>query len=188
MATGTKEKVVLTYKGMKRGLEIIFLILMLLILLLLLRSCGEEPKKNTVLEPDYAVIPVDDQAKPMESSDPVKEPVVQQSGGSVTISFQDNISYDTTTGWLTLFYQNPASSTHNVTVEVILLNGGEEYLLARSGLLEPGYEVSTLRIDQAAPTVSAGGYNAKLRLAFYDRETGERANVDTDIPCTVTVK
>ena len=75
-----------------------------------------------------------------------------------------------------------------MVVQVILLNGEDQYLLAQSGILEPGYEVSSLKADANAPKLSAGGYEGKLKLLFYDRETGERAIVDTDIPCVITVE
>ena len=42
--------------------------------------------------------------------------------------------------------------------------------------------------EAADSALSEGGYNGKLKLLFYDPETGERAIVDTDIPCTVTVE
>ena len=76
----------------------------------------------------------------------------------------------------------------NRVVQVILINGEDEYLLAQSGILKPGYQVTNLTADKNAPQLSAGGYEGKLKLLFYDPETGERAIVDTDIPCTVSVE
>ena len=179
-------KAVLTYLRLRRGLEALFTVLVVVIILLLLRSCGGAGR-SVVLEPDYAAIDIDENAVPMAEPEQEEAPLVKQGGGSVTISFQDNITYHPATGQLTLFYQNPRASTHNVVVQVLLTRDGSEYLLAQSGVLQPGFEISSLRAADGAPTVSPGGYNGKLRLLFYDTQSGERAMVDTDIPCTVTV-
>ena len=179
-------KPVLTSLRLRRGLEALFTVLVVVIILLLLRSCGGAGR-SVVLEPDYAAIDIDENAVPMAEPEQEEAPLVKQGGGSVTISFQDDITYSPSTGQVSLFYQNPRASTHNVVAQVILVRGQNEYLLAQSGILEPGYQVTALRAVDGAPTVSAGGYNGKLRLLFYDTQSGERAMVDTDIPCTVTV-
>lgn len=174
-------------KNLVRLLSVILLVLIIIIILLLLRSCGAS-EGNTVLEPDYPTMSVDPGAEEIEDDpSPETPPTVTQGGGSVTISFMDNITYTLSTGKLSLFYQNPGASTHNVVVQVILVRGEDEYLLAQSGIMEPGYQVTSLNVDSNAPQLSEGGYEGKMRLRFYDRESGERAIVDTDIPCTVTV-
>jgi len=148
---------------------------------------GGEAAPAVVLEPDYATIEVDNNATPMEPTGDEQKAQVSQGGGSVTISFQDNVRYDLATGEVTLFYQNPYASTHDVVVQVILVSGENEYLLGQSGLLQPGYEVTLIPGESDLPSLSAGGYTGKLKLLFYDPDTGERAIVDTDIPTTITV-
>ena len=152
------------------------------------RSCqGQSPAgPSKVLEPDYPQMTEDPNADTIPDDDSEK-PVVSNGGGSVTISFMDNVTYSLSTGELSLYYQNPNASTHNVVVQVILESGEDEYLLAQSGILTPGHQVTALQADAGAPQLSVGGYNGKLKLLFYDPETGERAIVDTDIPCTVSV-
>ena len=164
------------------------LVLLIVVILLLLRSCqGQSPAgPSKVLEPDYPQMTEDPNADTIPDDDSEK-PVVSNGGGSVTISFMDNVTYSLSTGELSLYYQNPNASTHNVVVQVILENGEDEYLLAQSGILTPGHQVTALQADAGAPQLSVGGYNGKLKLLFYDPETGERAIVDTDIPCTVSV-
>lgn len=180
-------------EGQARGnrviaaLAAVLVLLMAVIIFLLLRSCGAEERPPVVLEPDYPSISTDPNATPIEDEPAAEKPVVTQGGGSVTISFMDNVIYSASTGRLSLFYQNPGNSTHNVVLQVILVRGEEEYLLSQSGVLEPGYQVTSLTAAEDAPQLSPGGYEGKLRLLFYDMETGERAIVDTDIPCTVTV-
>ena len=170
-------------KNLVRILSAVLLVLLIVVILLLLRSCqGQSPAgPSKVLEPDYPQMTEDPNADTIPDDDSEK-PVVSNGGGSVTISFMDNVTYSLSTGELSLYYQNPNASTHNVVVQVILENGEDEYLLAQSGILTPGQQA-----DAGAPQLSVGGYNGKLKLLFYDPETGERAIVDTDIPCTVSV-
>ena len=175
-------------KNLVRILSAVLLVLLIVVILLLLRSCqGQSPAgPSKVLEPDYPQMTEDPNADTIPDDDSEK-PVVSNGGGSVTISFMDNVTYSLSTGELSLYYQNPNASTHNVVVQVILENGEDEYLLAQSGILTPGHQVAALQADAGAPQLSVGGYNGKLKLLFYDPETGERAIVDTDIPCTVSV-
>lgn len=182
----TVKKALVTGPRLIRTLLVTLLVLIVIIILLLLRSCGAE-RQQTVLEPDYAPVEVDPGAKPIEGEKETAKPEVTSGGGSVTISFRDDVTYQLSTGTVSLFYQNPSASTHDVVVQIILVRDGAEYLLAQSGRLEPGYQVTSLQRAENAPRLSAGGYDGKLKLLFYDRETGERAMVDTDIPCTVTV-
>lgn len=175
-------------KILVRILSAVLLVLLIVVILLLLRSCqGQSPAgPSKVLEPDYPQMTEDPNADTIPDDDSEK-PVASNGGGSVTISFMDNVTYSLSTGELSLYYQNPNASTHNVVVQVILENGEDEYLLAQSGILTPGHQVTALQADAGAPQLSVGGYNGKLKLLFYDPETGERAIVDTDIPCTVSV-
>ena len=177
------------YGGLIRALLMVLVILIVVIIILLLRSCGDEGGGGpVVLDPDYPNMDTEANAKPIETDNSGEAPTVNPGGGSVSMSFMDTVTYSISSGQLSLFYQNPGASTHNVVVQVILVHGEDEYLLAQSGILKPGYQVTSLKADENAPQLSAGGYSGKLRLLFYDPETGERAIVDTDIPCTVSVK
>lgn len=173
-------------KATIRKLLIVLSALVVVGVVMLIRSPKEEGPA-VVLEPDYATIEKEPSAKPMENTGNEVKPEVSQGGGSVTISFTDDIRYSMSGHNLSLYYQNPYASTHNVVVQVILISGEDQYLLAQSGILEPGYEVTSLVADSNAPKLSVGGYEGKLKLLFYDSDTGERAIVDTDIPCVITV-
>ena len=174
--------------GIIKLLIALLLILIIIIIILLLRSCtGDEGDGPVILDPDYPSMGDDPNAETIPDDNSGERPTVSQGGGSVSISFMDTVTYSASTGQLSLYYQNPRASTHNVVVQVILVHGGDEYLLSQSGILQPGYQVTSLQADENAPQLSKGGYDGKLRLLFYDPETGERAIVDTDIPCTVTV-
>lgn len=155
-----------------------------IVILLLSRNNGTGP----VLEPDYPPVSAEPSAQPIESDDPGKLDA-PQGGGSVALVYSDAVTLDTAAGTLTLYYQNPARSTQNVVLQVVLVRGEDEYLLAQSGLLEPGFMVSSLALSSDFKAhLSAGGYTGRFNLLFYDPDSGERAVVDTQIPITITVK
>lgn len=169
-------------------LRAILVILIIIIILLLLRRCGGSPS-GVVLEPDYAQLPTETNAVEIGDKDDEKLEA-PQGGGSVALVYSDQVTLDLAAGTVGLYYQNPSRSTQNVVVQVVVNGSGDDkYLLAQSGVLEPGYMVTSLELNKdSGVTLSAGGYSGSLKLLFYDPETGERAIVDTDIPITITVK
>ena len=42
-------------------------------------------------------------------------------------------------------------------------------------------------LDGAEKKLAAGGYDGKIVVLYYDRTSGEKAMVNTEIPVTVTV-
>lgn len=171
-----------------RCLAAALFVLIVVIIILLLRSCnrlGNEP--SVVLPPDYTDLLPDDGAETIPG-DNSTQATAPSGGGSVTITFMGDMHYSLSTRTLSLCYQNPRSSTHSVVVQVILTSGGSEYLLAQSGIVQPGYQITSLAAAEQAPQLSPGGYIGKLKLLFYDPVTGQQAIVDTDIPCTIVVQ
>ena len=95
-------------KNLVRILSAVLLVLLIVVILLLLRSCqGQSPAgPSKVLEPDYPQMTEDPNADTIPDDDSEK-PVVSNGGGSVTISFMDNVTYSLSTGELSLYSQNP---------------------------------------------------------------------------------
>lgn len=171
-------------------------LLLLLLLLLLLAGCVaaiimllSDRASGPVLEPDYPLVEVDPGAKPIEGDGGSQEkPETPQGGGSVSLVYSDQVTLDAGTGLVTLYYQNPSRSIQNVVVQVVLESGEDEFLLAQSGRLEPGFMVTSLARDEGFDAkLSPGGYKGHFNLLFYDPDTGERAVVDTRIPITIQV-
>ena len=80
----------------KKQIQILIGILVVLvgiIILLLMRSCQKQPEgPNKVLAPDYPSMDVDKNADKIPDDESTKADV-SQGGGSVTISFTDNVKY-----------------------------------------------------------------------------------------------
>ena len=62
----------------------------------------------------------------------------------------------------------------------------DEKAIATSGRLPAGYKLDKLsNVDTAK--LSAGTYEGKFRVLYYDTDTGEKAMINTEIPITITV-
>ena len=64
----------------------------------------------------------------------------------------------------------------------------DDVVILQSGLLTPGNQVTTLSLlDGAEKRLADGGYDGKFVVLYYDRASGERAMINTEIPVSVTV-
>ena len=91
-------------------------------------------------------------------------------------------------GVVEIYFKNPNASSHSVVAELYLVSADREILVARSGLIEPGFELHRLDLDSEAVTLSEGVYTGLYKVQCYDPVTGERALVAPEITgVTVTV-
>ena len=166
----------------------LIVLLIVIIILLLLRGCNGDSGGSTGLEPDYNIVDPDQNASAIPGDTGAPEtPEVPQGGGSMSLIYSDQVSVDLATGKVGLFYQNPSESTHSIVVQIIIQRGEDQYLVAESGAIDPGFMLTDLTLSddlQLAP----GVYEGLLKLLFFDRATGERAVVDTNIPADITVQ
>ena len=164
-------------------------LIIVIIILLLLRSCGDGRENSTVLEPDYALVDPDTNAQEIpDDPGPVEDkPEVEEGGGSMSLIYSDQVSVDLATGDVKLFYQNPSDSSHSLVLQIIIERDEEQYLVAESGALDPGFMLTELEAEEDLP-LAEGIYEGVIKLLFFDSETGERAVVDTNIPVDITVQ
>ena len=148
----------------------------------------EEPPGPIVIDPDHPLPPPDENAKPLEGDDSEKADV-GDGGGSLTLVFTLKAEVNLATGDIAITYENPNSSTHNIMLDLYIISGGQEYLIARSGLVEPGYSLTALQLAEDAPVISEGIYAGLFRIHSFDPLTGEQASVVPEVPdVEITVK
>ena len=114
------------------------------------------------------------------------DPVDAAVSGSVTMGYKDEVVAHLSTHEAELYYSHDANSTHDVAIQLIIVSGGNEYLLGQSGALKPGQELSSMALGELENSLSVGAYTGMLRLSFFNGET-ELTNMVTDIPVTVFV-
>ena len=123
---------------------------------------------------------MDSGAEKLEGDDSDKAQV-EKGGGSVSMIYSLDASIVLSSGDITIYFQNPNASTHNVTVDMYIVSGGQEYLIAQSGLLEAGYKLESLTMLADGPALTEGMYTGLFRKHCYDPVSGEKAIVIPEI-------
>ena len=116
-------------------------------------------------------------------------------GGAVALNYSDKVTYTLSNNKVSLQFANPSSSTQSMILQIIIYGAEdesgvtEEYLVAESGVLNPGYLVETLdgSLDKSIK-LSEGMYSGVIRVLLYNPETGEKAIVNTEIPVDIAVQ
>ncbi len=137
----------------------------------------------SLLAPDYAPQELERNAEELDEGE-VEKLEAPSGGGAVTLIYQDVVTIDLSDETVSLLYGNPGESTMNIVLQIII----QDQLVAQSGRLEPGNQVTVLDMeDGAVARLEPGGYEGKFVVSFYDAETGEKSALNTEIPLTVTV-
>lgn len=110
----------------------------------------------------------------------------KKSGGGVAdINFAGEVSIFLADKTAKLRFGNGEKSTVDVIVQIVV----EEQILAQSKKITPGYEIQQLALAEGAETLlSAGNCEGCLRFYSYDRETGAKTPVWSDMPVTIAVQ
>lgn len=193
--TPQKQEPEKSFERTRRDLRLAALLLLIPILLLVIRTGWFKPADDgkVVLAPDYPLIKDEPNSQPTEDGQQKFE--VSENGGAVALNYSDKVEYGLSDQTVTLFFANPGSSTQAVVLQIIVYGGvnvdtgkPEEYLLAESGILRPGYYVERLDADlESNVSLASGVYSGVMRVLFYNEDTGERAVVNTEIPVNISV-
>ena len=162
-------------------------------------TTGEEPKEtstpDTTGKPSYPDRPApEDTTKPSETTKPSITPDEtlppetekpdsdeNKGGGSVSMIYTLDAKLSLKDGKIGVLFQNPNKSTHSVVVELYMVSGDDEYLIARSGLIQKGLGIDVLEFNNSV-SLAKGIYKGVYKVLFYDGTTGEKANVNSNIP------
>ena len=139
---------------------------------------------TVTLAPDYMLPETEDTAQdiPGDSGDKAES---ESGGGSVSLSYSNQVSIDLSEEVAHLFFANPGRSNQNMLIQVVV----QDQVIVQSGTLLPGKQVMKLNmLAGSAKKLSAGGYNGQFLVFYYDPETGERSILNTEIPIQITVK
>lgn len=132
------------------------------------------------VDPDHPLPPMDELAQPIED-DPTQKAEVPQGGGSLSMIYTLDAQLTLSTGQISVYFKNPNASSHDVALELIVISGGEEYVIAQSGLVKAGFALEKLEKLADSATLTEGIYTGLYRLHCYDPVSGERALVSPEI-------
>ena len=83
-----------------------------------------------------------------------------------------------------LLFANPGRSNQDMVLQIVI----QDRVIVQSGRIVPGNQVTELDLTgDSAALLQPGGYEGSFLVFYYDRVSGEKALVNTEIPITVTV-
>jgi len=141
-------------------------------------------RDNTILAPDYAPVEKEEHAETIPG-DTGEKMESEKGGGSVSLSYSDNVTIDLSDRQASLLFGNPGRSNQDMVLQIVI----QDTVIVQSGTLSPGNQVSTLDLlPGAEKRLIPGGYEGKFVVFYYSVETGEKAMVNTEIPVSITIQ
>ena len=136
-----------------------------------------------VLAPDYAPQETEENAEPIDDDKGGEKLEQQQGGGAVSLTYSKDVTVDLSSKKVSLMFANPKKSNQDMLIQIVI----HDTVIVQSGLLTPGHQVTKLDLWDTAK-LSAGKYDGKIVVYYYQPDSGEKAMLNTEIPLTVTVK
>jgi hypothetical protein len=128
-------------------------------------------------ETDKPHIPSHPDTDPPETDPPETNPR-ENGSGSVSLVYSLNADVDPLGGNAKIYFKNPAKSSHDLVIELYVLDGEEIKLLAKSGRIPAGYGITHIDLMY---DIAPGLYSGTYRISLYDPITGEKASVTPEI-------
>lgn len=136
-----------------------------------------------VLAPDYAPQQTEENAQPVDDAYNGEKLAQPQGGGAVNLTYSKDVTIDLSDNTAHLMFANPNQSNQDIMIQILV----QDTVIVQSGLLEPGYQVEELNLFDNAK-LSSGQYDGKFVVLYYQKDTGEKAMLNTEIPLTITVE
>ena len=111
----------------------------------------------------------------------------QEGGGAISLTYSTQVEVDLGDGQAHILFQNPARSTQDVVLQLVVGEDDQETLVAQSQLIPVGYSLDRMELEEPV-LLTQGGYEGEFRVLSYDPESGEKAVVNTVIPVDITVQ
>ena len=137
---------------------------------------------NKPIMPDHDLIGLTD-----DDSERVSSP---KGGGNVSMEYAKYANIKLSTGEITVHFKNPNDSNHSIGLNLYVVSGEDEILIAQSGAIPPKNMVSKITLlDGKENLLKEGIYKGKFKVDYYDLVSGEKAVVNSaieDVKITVT--
>lgn len=141
-------------------------------------------ESEVILAPDYAPLETEANAQtiPGDNGDKIES---DEGGGSVSLSYSNQVSIDLSDRKAQLMFANPGKSNQDMLIQITV----QDQVLVQSGRLTPSHQVLYLDLlEDAADKLTPGGYDGKFQIFYYDPISGEKAVVNTEIPIKIIVR
>lgn len=164
--------------------NLIYLVLILLIVICIGVIIFLLIKNQNTLTPEFAPGTIDTNAiKEEDNGDKMDK---TDGGGAVSLSYSNVVAVNTKTNDIKMYFKNPSKSRESIVLQIIVKQNDEEYVIAKSELLPPGYTLYNMKIN-TSKKIPIGGYNGIFRITYYNEDTGEKQIVNTEIDVKIEV-
>ena len=165
--------------------QIIIVVLILLLLITIGITVWALFFRDTtpVLAPDYAPQQTEENAEPFDDDTDGEKLQQQQGGGAVSLTYSKEVTIDLSDNVAKLLFANPYKSNQDMMLQIVI----QDTVIVQSGLLTPGHQVTKLELFDNAKR-SKGIDEGKFVVLYYQKDTGEKAMINTEIPLTITVE
>ena len=171
-------------KKEKKKVNWVYIILIILIVICVGVIIGLVLKNQHTLTPDFAPGNIDTNA--IKEKDEGEKLSTNNGGGAVSLSYSNIVSVNSENKDIKMYFKNPSKSRESIVLEIVIKQNEEDYILAKSDLLPPGYALYNMQLDKGVK-LQKGGYKGIFRITYYDEETGSKQIVNTEIEISIEV-
>lgn len=143
-------------------------------------------RSSSVLIPDVAPEQLEKYAELIDPNIPEGQAETATPSGdhNASIFYSDEFFLFPEESFLHVLIADPASSQQDIVVQILV----QDTLLARSDLLEPGYQMQKIDLlPGVLEKLSPGRYNAVLNIFYYDHTTKEKTDMNVKIDASLIV-
>ena len=167
-------------KGKKILIPVLLLITLIAIGVTIWALCFRDTAP--VLAPDYAPVEEESNAQAIED-DSGEKLEAEEGGGAVSLTYSNEVTISLADAAATVQITNPTRSNQSMLIQLMI----QDVKIGQSGTIPPGNQLTVIPLDENI-TLEPGTYEGMFHLLFFDTETNERANLNTNIPVTITVE
>ena len=132
---------------------------------------------------DPEISPVaDEYLTPTDDGDDEKMPQAE-GGGAVNITYSNEVTISLADAAAAVQITNPTRSNQSMLIQLMI----QDVKVGQSGTIPPGNQLTVIPLDENI-TLEPGTYEGMFHLLFFDAETNEQANLNTNIPVMITVE
>ena len=132
---------------------------------------------------DLEISPVaDEHLAPTDDGDDEKMPQAE-GGGAVNITYSNEVTISLDDAAATVQITTTTRSNQSMLIQLMI----QDVKFGQSGTIPPGNQLAVIPLDENI-TLEPGTYEGMFHLLFFDTETNEQANLNTNIPVHIVVQ
>ena len=135
---------------------------------------------ETPTDPEISPV-ADEHLTPTDDGDDEKMPQAE-GGGAVNITYSNEVTISLADATAAVQITNPTRSSQSMLIQLMI----QDVKIGQSGTIPPGNQLAVIPLDENI-TLEPGTYEGMFHLFFFDVETNEQANLNTNIPVKITV-